>query len=265
MKKKFPLHKNLKNHLWIALTLSIWVFVFLFFTEPFDIHKFTEIEKITLLPIYGVIQGISYAIPLWYQYKHGVKENSWSYKNELIFILLMIIIGFGINFLFYKNFVAYNKLGTYNYYHYLKWIYVPALAIILPFVLIGRYIVGKSSENKSLSDKITIKGKGKYDFITLIKNELVFVQSSDNYIEVNFIENNTLQKKIIRETISNLEQSFPFLLKTHRSFLINPIHFKEFKTKNKKLFINVGYSKYIPVSRGLQALIKNQFRITTNK
>ena len=43
------------------------------------------------------------------------------------------------------------------------------------------------------------------------------------------------------------------------------INFKEFKTKNKKLFINVGYSKYIPVSRGLQTLIKNQFRITTNK
>jgi DNA-binding LytR/AlgR family response regulator len=139
------------------------------------------------------------------------------------------------------------------------------LAIILPFILIGRYITGKFSENNIIEDKIVIKGKGKLDFIALKPNELVFVQSSDNYIEVNFIEKDIIKKKIIRETISEIQRSFPFLLKTHRSFLINPIHFKHFKTENKKLLIEVGFGYRIPVSRNLQASIKSELQIATNK
>ncbi|WP_422089634.1 LytTR family DNA-binding domain-containing protein [Tenacibaculum ovolyticum] len=263
MNKEYPLNKNIKNHLWISLALGIWIFMFLFFAEPFDINRFTKIEKITLLPIYGIIQSICYCIPLWYQHKFN--QNKWSFKKEFIFIGLMILIGFCINFLFYKNFVAYNEPETYNYYHYFKWIYLPALAIILPFILIGRYITGKFSENNIIEDKIVIKGKGKLDFIALKPNELVFVKSSDNYIEVNFLEKDIIKKKIIRETISEVQKSFPFLLKTHRSFLINPLHFKHFKTENKKLLIEVGFGYRIPVSRNLQASIKSELQIATNK
>lgn len=258
MKKEYPLHKNIKIHLFLSLALSIWVFTFLYFAEPFDINLFSEIDKVTLLPIYGIIQGVCYCIPLWYQQKF--KNRKWFYKNEFIFIGVMILIGFGVNFMFYKKFIAHNALGTYNYSQYFKWIYVRALAIILPFILAGRYVLGKLSENNTSENKIVIKGKGKLDFIALKTNELVFIQSSDNYIEKNM-----LKKIVIRETISEVEKSFPFLLKTHRSFLINPIHFKYFKTENKKLLIEVGFGYRIPVSRNLQASIKSELQIATNK
>ncbi|WP_416370326.1 LytTR family transcriptional regulator DNA-binding domain-containing protein [Tenacibaculum ovolyticum] len=55
------------------------------------------------------------------------------------------------------------------------------------------------------------------------------------------------------------------MLKTHRSFLINPLHFKHFKTENKKLLIEVGFGYRIPVSRNLQASIKSELQIATNK
>lgn len=265
MKKEYPLNKNIKNHLLLGITLCLWVFVFLFFAEPFDIHKFTTTEKLIFLPVYGVIQGICYCLPIWYQNKF--KNSVWRVKNELIFIVLMIVVGFGINFLFYKNIVAYNEPDTYEYYHYFKWIYAPALAIILPFIIIGRYVMGKFFENEIKTDKkkIIIKGKGKYDLIILHMDELVFIHSSDNYVDVFFIEKNILKKKTLRETLSGLEKSFTFLMKTHRSFLINPNHFKQFKIENKKLYIDIGFGKKIPVSRNLQTSIKSKLPITTNK
>ena len=69
----------------------------------------------------------------------------------------------------------------------------------------------------------------------------------------------------MRGTISDVEEAFSQLLKTHRSFLINPIHFKQFKTENKKLFIDLGLGIIIPVSRGLQTEIKSALQVTTNK
>lgn len=263
MNKEYPINKNNLNHLWLALILSVWFFVFLFFAEPFDIHNFTITEKITFLPIYGIIQGVCYYLPTWYQHKFN--DSIWHVKNELMFILFMIGFGFVVNFLFYKHIIVYNEPDTYEYYHYFKWIYAPALAIILPFIIIGRYVMGKFSENEVKSEKkIIIKGKGKYDLITLYVDDLVFIHSSDNYVDVFFIEKNILKKKTLRETISGLEKSFTFLMKTHRSFLINPNHFKQFKIENKKLYIDVGYEKIVPVSRNLQTSIKSKLPITTN-
>ncbi|RKF04933.1 LytTR family transcriptional regulator [Tenacibaculum lutimaris] len=264
MKKKYPLDKNVKDHLWISFALSLWVFLFLYFAEPFDINRFTLTEKMTFLPIYGAIQGLCYCISLGYQSIYVSKQKCWVYINELIFILVMIFVGFWINFLFYKNFIVNNEPHTYEYYDYFKKVYLPALAIILPFLLISRYVLGKFSERIVLEDKITIKGNGKYEVITINPKELIFIQSSDNYIEVNYVENGILQKKLIRKTLSEIEKSLPFLLKTHRSFLINQIHFKQFKTENKKLFIDLGFNSCVPVSRALQTSIKKELLLATN-
>lgn len=261
MQKEYPLHKSLKNHLLIALGLGVWVYLFLVFSEPFDISRFNDDEKL-LLPFYGFLASISYCLPLLYQFKI-TKNNSWLVKNEVIFTLFVTIFGSIINFLFYKLFIVYDEPHTYNYFHYVKWVYLPALVIILPFLLIARFLLAKLFSNST--KRITIRGKGQYDFINLKLEDLLFIQSSDNYIEVNFIENNITQKKLIRGTITEVEKSFENLLKPHRSFLINPIHFKQFKTESKKLFIDVGYGFSIPVSRTLQSTVKAQLQTATNR
>lgn len=261
MNNTYPLHKSLKKHLFIALGLGIWVYLFLVFTEPFDINKFNENEKL-LLPIFGLLASISYCIPLLYQFRI-LEKNSWKIKNEVVFTLFVIILGSIVYFLFYKYFIAYNEPDTYNYFHYVKWIYIPALVIILPFLLIARFLLAKFFETPDT--KITIKGKGQYDFINLKIEDLLFIQSSDNYVEINFIENDLTQKKLIRGTISEVEKTFDNLLKTHRSFLINPLHFKQFKIENKKLLVDLGFGFSIPVSRTLQNHVKAQLQTTTNK
>jgi len=264
MKKQYPFHKSIRNHFWIALGLSIWVFAFLYLSEPFDINKFSASEKLILLPIYGLIEGLCYAIPLLYQYRISKKQEDWYLKNEVIYLILIIGLGSLINYLFYKYAVIPNE-DAYTYFEYTKLVYLPALTVILPFVIIARFMIGKFSEKIQLEDQITIKGCGQYDFIQLNFKELLFVRSSDNYVDIYFFKEKEIEKKLVRGTISEVEKSFPELLKTHRSFLINPIHFKQYHIENKKLFIDLGYKTHIPVSRGLQVAVKNKLQFTTNK
>ena len=265
MKKKYTFHKNIQNHFWIALGLSIWVFVFLYFSEPFDIYRFSASEKLTLLPIYGLIEGLCYVVPLVYQYRITKRQKFWYFKNEGIYLVLVVCIGTLINYLFYKYAVVLGEEGVYSYFEYTKLVYLPGLTIILPFVIITRFIIGKFSERIQLEDQITIKGQGQYDFIQLDFHELLFVQSSDNYVEVYFFKGETIEKKLVRSAISEIEKSFPELIKTHRSFLINPIHFKQYHIENKKLFVDIGYTTHIPVSRGLQGDVKSKLQLATNK
>ncbi|MFC4633616.1 LytTR family DNA-binding domain-containing protein [Dokdonia ponticola] len=264
MKKQYPFHNSIQNHFWIAIGVSIWVFVFLYLSEPFDIHRFSTREKLILLPIYGLIEGFCYAIPLVYQYCIAKKQRVWYVINECVFLLLVVGVGTFVNYLFYKFAVVPEEEGVYSYFEYTKFVYLPGLTVILPFVSIARFILGKFSERVKLESQITIKGKGQYDFIQLNFQELLYVQSSDNYVEVYFFKGEAIEKKLVRRAISEIEKSFPELLKTHRSFLINPIHFRHYHIEDKKLFIDVGHTTRIPVSRGLQGDVKSKLQLATN-
>jgi len=230
MRKHFPINTELKNHYWIALALGLWIVLFLYFSKPFGINDIPNNKLFFLLPFYGILQSISYCLPLFYQNNKLLKDINWTIKNELIFLGLIIVFAAILNFGFYKYFVVSNINYAFNFIEYLQLFYLPALTIVLPFIIISRLLLGKFSEKNNAQAKITIKGKGQYDFINLKAEALVFIQSSDNYIEINFIENKVINKKLIRGTISEVEHTFPELLKTHRSYLINPTHFKQFKT-----------------------------------
>jgi len=145
MKKQYPFHKNIQNHFWIALGLSIWVFMFLYFSEPFDINQFSSQEKLILLPIYSIIEGFCYALPLLYQYRITKTQKIWYVQNELLFLIISIGIGALVNYVFYKYAVVPGEEGVYSYVEYIKIIYLPGLAVILPFVIVTRFIREKES------------------------------------------------------------------------------------------------------------------------
>jgi len=265
MNKRYPLHPKISYHLWIAIGLTLWVFAFLSLSEPFDIHKFSTTEKWTLLPLYGIIEGLCYAAPLVYQQKVLKRKKGWGIGNELLFLGFIILLGLIINFVFYKLVVVQNDPDTYSFIEYSRWVYLPGLAIVLPFVVLSRFILGKFSERIELEDRITIEGKGQSEFIHLKAADLVCIRSADNYIEISFLELGVVQKKVIRATLSEVHERYPNFVKPHRSYLVNPLHFKQFKTANKKLFLDLGNQLEVPVSRNLQSEVKSKFQLTTNK
>ena len=248
----------------IGLALAVWIFVFLYFTEPLDVNEFNNSEKLIYLPVYGLIGALCYIIMLPLQsYLYTRSEKQWAIKHEVLFNLAFITFSFVLARTYYIYVIVYGESNPYTLWYYTTSIFIPAIMTILPIVLLGRWALGKY-KNKRLEDaKIEIQGEGNYESLRLLFNDVICVQSSDNYVEVSFLDNTTLKKQLIRNKLSVIETSFPALLRTHRSFLMNPYHFQSWKTENGKLGIVVSQDIFIPISKTYATAVKATINSTT--
>ncbi|WP_339663519.1 LytTR family DNA-binding domain-containing protein [uncultured Polaribacter sp.] len=264
MKKKYPFDASLKHHLIIALGLAVWIFVFLYFTEPLDVAEFYESEKLIYLPLYGLLGGFCYLLFLPIQYFMYKRNNeNWFVQSELLFFLIFIL-GCTISArALYLFVIVANEPNPYTLGYHLKAILLPAFSTILPIIIFGRFAFGKYKNKKTEALKIEIKGEGNYEGLRLFFNDLICIQSSDNYIEVFYISGGQLKKNLIRNKLSVIADEFPDLLRTHRSYLMNPFHFLQWKTEKSKLFVVLFHHIEVPVSRTYQNDVKAILNSTT--
>ena len=101
-------------------------------------------------------------------------------------------------------------------------------------------------------------GKGKYDKLLIALEDLIFIKSADNYIEINYLINQNLHQKLIRLTLKEAKAEIDGLMQTHRSYLINPQHF--LYQKDKKTIV-LKHAE-VPLSVNFQNAISeiNQLR-----
>ena len=135
---------------------------------------------------------------------------------------------------------------------------------ILPIVIIGRFAFGKYKEKKLEEQKIEIQGEGNYESLRLQLHDLISIQSSDNYIEVFYLNGNSLKKTLIRNKLSVIDESFPELLRTHRSFIVNPFHFQSWKTEKGKHFLCLSHQLEVPISKTYLDLVKAELNFATD-
>ncbi|WP_435414940.1 LytTR family DNA-binding domain-containing protein [Polaribacter aestuariivivens] len=264
MNKKYPFDPSIKHHLIIALSLAVWIFVFLYFTEPLDVNQLYENEKLIFLSGYGFIGGLSYVFFLPFQYLiFSKKDKKWTLFSEILFLSVYCFCAITIARLYYLYVIMANDRNPYDLVYMLKSIYFPALLTILPILIIGRFAFGKYKEKKLEQEKIEIKGEGNYEGLRLFLNDVICIQSSDNYIEVFYVSGTELKKTLIRNKLSSIADEFPEFLRTHRSYLINPFHFLQWKTANSKLFAIVTHHIEVPVSRTYQNDVKAVLNSTT--
>ena len=145
----------------------------------------------------------------------------------------------------------------------LQSIFFPSLLTILPINIFRRFAFGKYKNKKTESQKIEIKGEGNYEGLRLFFKDIICIQSSDNYIEIFYVSGNELKKNLIRNKLSVIADEFPELLRTHRSYLINPFHFLQWKTEKSKLFVVLFHHIEVPVSRTYQSDVKTVLNSTT--
>lgn len=265
MNKDYPFDPSVKNHLLIAFGLAIWIFIFLYFTEPFDVNELMTNEKLLYLSGYGLLGGILYSISLPFQYwLYKKNKGVWTIGLELLFFAVFILITIVLVRLFYLQFVVNWHPNAHDLSYHITSIIIPALSTILPILVVGRFAFGKYHSKKRNQQKIDIKGEGNYEGLRLFLNEVVCIQSSDNYIEVFYLSGNEIKKSLIRNKLSVIADEFPELLRTHRSFLINPFHFVQWKTENSKLFTLLTHHIEVPVSRTYQTAVKELLNSTTS-
>lgn len=241
----------------IALGLAIWIFLFLILTEPLNTQEFSRGEKFVFLPIYGLAGATAYLfmLPLQY-YIYGKMKKRWKVLNEFVFFLCMLTTGLIFSRSIYLYIVVPNDNNPYSLWYFITSIYLPAIVTIFPIIAIGRWAFGRYYEKKIDDQKIQIDGEGTYEGLRLQLKDLIRVKADDNYVEISYLTNGILKKQLIRTKLSKVEHVIPELMRTHRSYLINPLHFQQFSMDSGKLIVLLTAELVVPVSKTYATSIK---------
>ncbi len=86
-----------------------------------------------------------------------------------------------------------------------------------------------------------------------MNSDVVFINSADNYVEIHYKEDKKIKKKLLRNTLKNIElqiNPYHIFLRCHRKYIVNPHYIDKLNGNcNHHELLLKGYKKPLPVSR----------------
>lgn len=237
-----PLNTSIRKHSLIALLISIWLVVFLIVIAPFDIADLPLGIRLQLMPFYGVITFIGYMALVPMQNWIFRKGNQWTLWYEITFIFIFNLIVLALSYAYYKSDIMN---GSYPVVQFVFQVYYPIFFVLIFIIVFLRWYLFKTTKPGTKETKITLAGENRLDILRIEWTDLIHITSADNYVEVSYMIEDVLHKKLLRTTLKKVLNQEPRLLKVHRSHLINSVHFIDWKDSNT---INITQME-VPVSK----------------
>ena len=271
-----PLSDTIKRDLKALFSIGLGVFLFILFFQPFELNHFTFNNRLLFLAGFGAIVFLVMAffhIVLPFLWPKFFKANSWESEPVYLGSFLICIIS-SVASAFYLRYVGSVEITMYLMFKII-------IICIAPVVVLQLYIKDQSlrrqirmlQENLSHvhakldkyekepgAENIELFSENKTDKILLRSADLVLVRSADNYAEIVYKENDQFKKKLIRNTLRNIEDMlgyYPGFIRCHRTCLVNKNYVEKLirNYMGQKIILK-GYDAEIPVSRQYQLLVK---------
>lgn len=270
--KDFFILLNLK----LIISVSLGIFIFILFFQPFEPVNLGFNDRLIFNSGFaGIIFFISSVIRAIHS-KQLLKKSP-VIKRNLVYQFLggfIILALCSVAFAFYARYVGQITISFIIMFKIILICLVSPIIIKLSDTLNelkaqnktlikvnkAMIIKVKKFENDLLNKTITISSETNNDKIELTIADIIYIKSADNYIELIFNDGGLIEKKLIRNTLKNIELQFqPFsnFIRCHRTCIVNT-HFIEKLNKslnNYSLKIR-NYDQVIPVSRQYLAKIK---------
>ena len=93
--------------------------------------------------------------------------------------------------------------------------------------------------------------------------DLILLESADNYVSVHYQENDKVQKKLLRSTLTKLEEqiTIPSIFRCHRSYMVNLNQLKQVEGNSRGLQLDLlDIQQTIPVSRKYVKAIQQRLK-----
>jgi len=263
----------LNERLKLFMMIGFGLFLFILFFQPFPLDRFDFNNRLLFIAGFGAITFIILSLVFtqlpWIssRIKNGNNLISSAAFSDLITVVLS-----SLSFVFYLRFVGYVSITFYI-------VFKVVLICIAPPLFTRLYIRNKelSAKNEVLLSEIEILqnqidkkdeedlnktiefiSENKSENLKLYASEIVYIQSADNYVEIVFTEGEYLRKKLIRNTLKNIElqiKPYSIFQRCHRAYIVNLSFAEKLKHELSNYWIILkGYSDRIPVSR--QYLLK---------
>ncbi|MBN2681049.1 MAG: LytTR family transcriptional regulator DNA-binding domain-containing protein [Bacteroidales bacterium] len=277
LNKKYPFNDDLKYNSKLILFISLGVLGFILVFQPIEREMFTNMELFYLaiglaISTFFVLSFNLIVIPSFIPKLFD--NEKWNIKREIIWNLWTLISISACYYLFYTKLYGIISISLFDLWKVAVIGSIPiAVLIVINHNRLLRYNLKSSKQlNSYLLERNTLKEKlihfdsdyKKDDFI--VKAEaIVVIRAADNYIEIFYKAENEIKKQMIRNTMRNVEniiKEFNFIIKCHRSFIVNTNHIKEVlgNSQGYRLFFE-GLDFQALVSQSFVSDFKKHFNI----
>ncbi|MEM6738454.1 MAG: LytTR family transcriptional regulator DNA-binding domain-containing protein, partial [Bacteroidota bacterium] len=149
-------------------------------------------------------------------------------------------IGLHITFLVFNYFYQWTELYWSSY---LKFLYEYPLVLVFPVTL--SIMLDRLSNYSSfkLDNLIVITSENQKEHFHVKANNLLFIKAAHNYVEVFFRSQQNVKKQLLRKTLKGIGGEYlssPFLVRCHRSYLINPNNIDHIIKAGNKTVLNIS-------------------------
>jgi hypothetical protein len=267
LNKRLPQNLILKKPLIGTLILSVIWFGFITLYRPLGVRA-ARLGFVSTMAAYCLIQGIFIygSARLLKSIRYFSKESEWTILKEVLAIVFMLfIVGVVI---YFAGFIIEPPAHRWNISTFLDSCEKAALIGIIPFAFFTlmnyRYLFFTETEQhynqlnyqqaKIQNEEIVhISSQLKKEDLNFYPGQFLYCEADGNYVVFHLLINGQYLKKMIRNSINNIEQQLArisFVMRIHRAFIVNlkMVASKKGNTLGYQLKIN-NIDAEIPVSR----------------
>jgi hypothetical protein len=264
--RPFTLLDTSWNRWVLIISTGLFVILFMNLYTPFNVlswYRDSPLPATVILSGFGVI-GMATLIfsQFFLRWVFGVRRFRhltylcW-FTGELLFLSLLMMLIFGD-----KDQIGWGLLNE-----YFQAFRYTLLVVVIPFALVFFYLyqtssreAQKSKSKAAITDHLVkIKDENGILRMAIEFEDLLYIQSTDNYVTVIYMHEGQLKKELIRTSLKRLEDELNPLVfqRCHRSFMVNMknVRVKQKNKKNLLLEIKGFPSEKIQVSKNYRSKI----------
>jgi hypothetical protein len=277
------LHQPYPSHVnkWkTAITISLFVGLFMLIFQPFGLADYRGSHKALLCMGYGLVTFVAVVLntaivqPL---FKSWFASHKWTVLKQIVWLSWIIFsIGLG-NFIYTAGFFSMWSIRNLLYFQFFTLatglIPIIVLTIVNQNRLLAQNLKSAQEFNTRLKPEnlhtqqqtVTLVADNDKDNCQFELSNLLYIESTGNYIEVYLHDGNKLKKVILRSSLKRMEmqlESCNPVIKCHRAFLINADNIKEVKGNSQGLRLALRHTEIeIPVSRNFARNLKEKISV----
>ncbi|MFK8057974.1 MAG: LytTR family DNA-binding domain-containing protein [Saprospiraceae bacterium] len=236
--------------------LGLWLYVLLVFLAPFDTAPISFMWRVKLMFGYGVIFALTYQLAHLLEERLLGRLSAGWWTRQFLLLLIFVLLNFPPVYWYYKSPIV---LGEYALWDFMTQVYLTTFAVVIPLLLFGRRRIKNILFSDRGQNQVLLRGENKLDVLQLSPEELLFVETARNYVQVHYRKDGMLQSKLLRTSLRKVAVEHPALMQVHRSYLVNPNQITCWQDA-KSIMV---HGSIIPVSDSYRARVVEQFSIYT--
>ena len=248
----------------LSFSIGLFLYFFLIAFLPFGVNNYNPNHTYTFEFLYEIGQYIPITILTSLINEFGIKPL---FRGRFSYAFIIGWTIWSLLFLGLIMFVTYNYQGDWHDWKLSSVFgFVADVSKVLIFPMVGtffyfrykalqeKYDAFLTNIDNSIDDKrmIHFTGQGTNDKISMMVADFIYAKAQDNYIELHYLKNGQNSRFLIRSSLAGLNDSldYGFLIRCHRSFMVNLYNVSSIKGGRNDLRITMSHAdEMIPVSK----------------